>query len=146
MYLSKDDIQSALRDETLAQLLDNSDDNSEDVFPKAVKEACALVMDHTIKYEIEAELQKQGDERHGSIIFHAKNIVIYILYQRVPDDQVPERVVKDYNDTMAALIAISKNKTPLSLPVKKVDTDGDGIPDRVKTKFRFGGESARKYS
>ncbi len=144
-YLTQQDLQSSIRDGRLEHLLDNVDDNSPDVFDRAALEGQSIVRDYLIRYDIDTELAKTGTNRHASIIFYLKNICLYILYERIEDDDVPERIIKNYNDTIETLREIAQGELPLSLPIKEVDTDGDGIPDKKKPKFRWGGQRPRQY-
>ncbi len=144
-YLTKQDLQSSIRDGRLEHLLDNVDARTPDVFDQAALEAQSIVRDYLIRYDMDTELAKTGTDRHASIIFYLKNICLYILYERIEDYDVPERIIKNYNDTIETLREIAQGKLPLSLPIKEVDTDGDGIPGHKKTKFRWGGEPPRQY-
>ncbi len=144
-YLTQQDLQSSIRDGRLEHLLDNVDAGTPNVFEQAASEAQSIVRDYLIRYDMDTELAKTGTDRHASIIFYLKNICLYILYERIEHDDVPERIIKNYNDTIETLREIAQGKLPLSLPIKEVDTDGDGIPDKKKTKFRWGGESPRQY-
>ncbi len=144
-YLTQQDLQSSIRDGRLEHLLDNTDVGTPDVFEQAASEAQSIVLDYLIRYDMDTELAKTGTDRHASIIFYLKNICLYILYERIEDDDVPERIIKNYNDTIETLREIAQGKLPLSLPIKEVDTDGDGIPDQKKTKFRWGSNLLREY-
>lgn len=145
-YLTQADVQSSIRDGRLEQILDSysEDVSGEDIFKQAAKEAAGLIADYLIHYQILEEFEKTGDDRSSSIIFHMKNITIYILYDRIPDDDVPEKVIKNYNDSMDVLREISKGKVTINLPKKLTDTDGDGEGDTPATKFRWGGEAPRR--
>lgn len=147
-YLTQDDIQSSMRDGRLRQILDSYSDDvtPESIFESASKEAGGLLVDHLMHYQIMEEFEKTGDDRSTSVIFHMKNIVIYILYDRIPDDDVPAKVIKNYNDTMETLGEISKGKLNINLPKALIDIDGDGEGDVPKTKFRWGGEPPRRLS
>ncbi len=144
-YLTQQDLQSSIRDGRLEHLLDNVDAGTPDVFEQAASEAQSIVRDYLIRYDMDTELTKTGTDRHASIIFYLKNICLYILYERIEDEDVPERIIKNYNDTIETLREIAQGKLPLNLPIKEVDTDGDGIPDQKKTKFRWGSNPLREY-
>ncbi len=143
-YLTPQDLQSSIRDGRLEHLLDNTDDNTPNVLNQAALEAQSIVSDYLIRYDIDTELIKTDTNRHASIIFYLKNICLDILNERIEDDDVPERIIKHYNDTIETLREIAQGKLPLSLPIKEEDTDGDEIPDQKKTKFRWGSEPLRK--
>ena len=144
-YLKQQDLQSSIRDGRLEHLLDNTEEDTPNVFTQAAMEAQSLVRDYLVRYDMDTELAKTGVDRHASIIFYLKNICLYILYERIEDDEVPERIVKNYNDTIETLREIAQGKLPLSLPLKEIDTDGDGIPDQKSTRFRCGGQPLRQY-
>ncbi len=146
IYLKQVDVQSSIRDHRLEHILDNTDNtNTTDAFELASSEAQSVVRDHLIKYAIDLEFAKTGDDRHKSVVFYIKNICLYILYERIEDDEVPERIVKNYNDTIETLRDISKGKLTIGLPLAQIDTDGDGTPDTYRTKFRGGSEKKRRY-
>lgn len=145
-YFLKEDLESSIRDHRLEHILDHEDDNnSVDAFQQATNESIALIKDYLFNFQIEEELQKTGDDRHFSIVFYIKNICLYIIYKRIEDYEVPDRVIKDYEETIATLDEIAKGKLPISLPLKGEDTDGDGEIDSVRTKFRWGSERKRRY-
>lgn len=146
-YLTKNDAQSSIRDERLEHILDNTTSgNTVDAFELAAAEAQSIVRDHLIKYAIDDELVKTGDSRHKSVVFYIKNIALYVLYERIEDDDVPARIVKNYDDTIDTLQKIASGKMTIGLPLAEVDTDGDGNPDGYRTKFRSGGEKKRNNS
>lgn len=146
-YLQRIDIQSSIRDGRLEQILDSYDENilRDDIFKNVCLEAGSLMLDHLVHYKIEEEFDKEGNERSRSVIFHMKNIMIYILYDRVPSDDVPEKVIKNYNDTIETLRQISKGKLFINLPKKEIDSNGDGIGDKPSTLFKWGGETPRRF-
>ena len=144
-YLTPQDLQSSIRDRRLDHLLDQVFESSDDVFLKAVFEAQSIVEDYLQSYDLTKEFDKTGFDRQGSLVFYIKNLTLYILYQRIEDDDVPERIIKNYNDTIDTLREIALGKLPIALPLKANDTDADGHPDSFKTRFRWGGESPREY-
>ena len=145
-YLKQVDLQSSIRDHRLEHILDNTDsNNTTDAFELASSEAQSVVRDYLIKYAIDDELEKTLNDRHKSVVFYIKNICLYILYERIEDDDVPDRIIKNYDDTIETLRDISKGKLTIGLPLAQIDTDGDGTPDAHRTKFRWGSEPKRKY-
>lgn len=66
-------------------------------------------------------------------------LCIYYLYERVPDRLVPERVVKNYDDTLELIGKISDGKISINLPVITK-------PDGTKaSKFRWGSNPKRTF-
>lgn len=144
-YLTRQDAQSSIRDHRLQHITDNvDDDNTVDPFNLSAGEAQSIARNYLLRYAIDEEYAKLGEERNKSLIFHIKNIALYILFERIEDDDVPERIIKNYNDTMEYLMEVSKGKMAIDLPLKEEDTDGDGIVDAPTTKFRAGGEKRRR--
>ena len=80
-----------------------------------------------VLYDAAAELSKTGNARNGYILNLAKSIGMYLIYQRADDEQVPDKVIKNYDDAMETLEKISNGKISLSLPPKPADpgTGGD---------------------
>lgn len=144
-YLTQEDLQSSVRDERLQHILDNDDVTPDDVFGDAVFEATSILRDHLERFQIEEEFEKVGSDRNGSVKHYCKRLCLYFLYERIEDDEVPERIVKNYDDTIETLRQIAKGKMSISIPLKMEDTDGDGEGDKSKTKFRWGGDTPRQY-
>lgn len=143
-YLLQSDFKSLIKKHRLADLLDDEVDTPEEVFSEAVEDTTGLVADHLDRYDIAAEFDKEGDERNKSCLYYCKSLCLYILYNRIPDDEVPERVIKNYNDAFDSLEKIAAGKKNITLPLKMDDSNGDGIETK-KTKFRYGGSKPRKY-
>lgn len=141
-YLLQEDLKSLIKQNRLADLLDDVD-TPEEIFAEAAEEAQGIVADHLDRYDMDAEYAKEGNARNRSVLYYCKNLCLYILYNRIPDDDVPERVIKNHDDTIDTLREISKGKMNINLPTG--DTDGDGDDDLNKTKFRYGGNAPRKY-
>lgn len=144
-YLLQNDLKTMVRHQRLLDLLDDDELTAEEVFQGAVKETISLIGDALDRYNMTDELVKEGNARNSSVLFYGKTICLYLLYNRCDDDDVPERIIKNYNDSMTQLGEIAKGKRNLNLPLLENDTDGDGTADAPKTKFRYGGESPRKY-
>lgn len=66
-------------------------------------------------------------------------LCIYYLYERIPDKLVPERVVKNYDDTLEHLYKISDAKLSINLPHL---TNEDAS---IKTKFRWGSVTKKSH-
>ncbi len=120
----------------LNQITDNNDDNLD----KAEKSAIGSINDMLSGYyNINAELAKSGDNRHSNLLKWMINLALYFVYSRIPDDEIPERVIKDYDDTMKTLEKIATGKTPTTLQAVTVD----GEKKRV---FRMGSKKVRSQN
>lgn len=129
MYVNKTDYKGRITLELLNLLL-AEDENA--ILADASKTAEDTIASqvNTI-YSVNAELQKVGADRNFFILNMAVSIALYYIYQRADDNDVPEKVIKNYDDTMDALAAISKGKQTLDLPAKEANnsnTESTGNP------------------
>jgi hypothetical protein len=87
------------------------------------------------------EFAKTGANRNQALLRWVKCLVLYYLYERIPDALVPERVIKNYDDTMEMLNKISDGKMNCTLAqLQESDTDGNAEP---LTKTRWGSQPVR---
>ena len=85
-----------------------------------------------VLYDISEVFTKTGEDRDGYILGIATSIGLYELYQRIEDYQVPDKVIKNYDDAIDTLQAISTGKEPLNLPPKSSgDAEGGGSGDET---------------
>jgi hypothetical protein len=139
-FVTAADYKSKINSDHLRQILDDPDYTEDQILTEAEEYAMAEVLDAlTGTYDVEAIFEATGSDRPKNVLRWITIIVIYYLYERIPDDFVPDRVVKNYNDTMDTLDAISDGKKKVSLPVL-ADEEGN-----VSTKFRSGSQTARSH-
>ncbi len=87
-----------------------------------------------VLYNVSGEWEKTDADRNGYILALALSIALYEIYQRADDDDIPEKVIKNYNDAMDALHAVASGKEPLNLPPRVDDNNagpGDGDEDVI---------------
>ncbi len=90
------------------------------------------------RFDLPAELAKTGSDRNPSLMRWVIALCTYTVYARVPDDDVPERVIKDYDDTLKELDKIQQGR---SCSLQRIlDTEGE-----VKTRFRMGNDTPRTH-
>lgn len=85
-----------------------------------------------VLYDLTAELQKNGNERNGYLISLALSIALYEVYMRSDDEEIPPKVIKNYEDALDALDKIANGKDVLDLPPKIAD-NGSGTPGDGET-------------
>ena len=68
------------------------------------------------------------------------NLAVYFFYERIPDEQVPARVVKNYDDTRSDLDKIARGKLSVTLTHL---TDDDG---KKETVFHWGSNPKRSHN
>lgn len=102
-----------------------------------------------VLYDINPELLKAGNLRNGYILSLAKSLGIYFIYQRADDEQIPEKVIKNYDDAMEELQKISVGKLALDLPPKPKEPSGGEGSEGTETEGsglrRMGSQKKRTH-
>lgn len=134
-YITTTDIKARLQDKHLQQIVEQD----MDIVTNAETTAIAVITDALYPYyDAEAIFAKRGADRDATIVRWVTTLILYYIHERIPDKLVPERVVKNYDDTMHYLLDVADGKKSVKLPT--IDKDGDGLPD---TKFRHGSIHSR---
>lgn len=135
-FLIMDDFQTRLSD----RIIDILSDGDFSKLEAASNEASGIIRDRLVdKYQIDAELAKSGSSRNAILVRYVLSLAIYSLYSRIPDEEVPERVIKDYDDAMNDLKLISQGKLSCSLTI---NTDSEG---NTKSRIRIGSNDPRSH-
>lgn len=121
MYVQKTDyigrISASLLDILIAE-------NPISIIAEISKEAEDIIASMAgVLYDIAPEFAKTAGARNYYLLNLAKSIGLYFIYQRADDEQIPEKVIKNYDDAMDDLEKISIGKKAIDLPAK-VDTTG----------------------
>lgn len=123
-----------------SRILDMLTGDNDTILLTAETTAIGIVTDRLAeRYNLTAELAKSGSDRNSSLIRWILALSIYSVYSRVPDQEVPERVIKDYDDTLKELEQLQQGKLSCALQ-RIIDTEGE-----VKTRFRMGSDSPRTH-
>jgi hypothetical protein len=132
MFLQKNDYQIRIRIDMLDILIENIATNSEgnlapaQILAAADKIACDTIATKAgVLYNVEPEFEKTGNNRNGYLLALAISIGLYEIYQRADDYEVPEKVIKNYNDAFKSLDEISRGKEPLNLPPREQEGNGN---------------------
>lgn len=143
MYLTPADLRAKINSVILAQIIGTDTEALTD----AEATAAAILTDKLDPhYDIQAEFDQTGATRHRRVLNWMLSIVAYLLYERIPDDQVPERIIKDYDDTRRELAEIADGKSHVSLPRRLTDQTDQTGQARPKTKFRWGSIAPRTHN
>ena len=137
VFLTQDDFKLKLSTDILNQIiqLNNS------ILDDGELQAIAMVEDDlSPNFDTEIELAKTGDDRHKNLIRWILNLTLYFVYERIPDDQVPERVVKNYDDTVKELEMIARGKKNTTL-----ERVTDSETNETHTTFRAGSNPMRGH-
>jgi len=135
-YLTQSDYDRAIKDHRLQQIIEQD----LTILDDASDTAEAIIRDYlNSRYDVDDVFSKTGSNRHKQVVRWALMIALYIIYDRIEDALVPERIIKNYDDTLKHLERISDAKVEALLP-RLQDADGDDI-----TKFRWGSNTARSH-
>ena len=143
MYVVKSDYKTIISTALLATIIKETDaDTGQDILQNLSRIAeDTITIKAGVLYNILPEFSKTGTDRNFMILSLAISIAGYWLYQRIDDEEVPAKVIKNYNDAMNTLDEISRGKEPLNLAPKpsgennttesgageQVVTDGNGL-------------------
>ena len=142
-FISYSDYKSFIRTERLNQLIDNDTSILNDAEGMAISDLQNALDPY---YDTASELAKTGTARNTTLKKHAINLTLYYIYQRLPADMIPEQIVKNYDDTRKDLKDLEGGNRNINIAGRiSVDSDGDGIPDRRSTKFRWGSKPKRAF-
>lgn len=137
-FLSRDDYPAKI---DLA-ILDQITGSDSTILDDAEADAASCISDRIgHKYKVTAALAVTGESRNRTLVRWMLNIAVYYLYGRVPDLDIPERVVKDYDDTLADLDRIAAGKLPAPFD-RVIDTTTGAVP----TRLRLGSNSPRSHN
>lgn len=139
IYITSSDLKLSIPDNRLHMILDNDMtllDYAESIAMATVQDALYPYYDVNTIYSL------SGNNRKAQVTNWIINIMIYHIYDRIPDKLVPDRVIKNYDDTMDILESIADGKRSVMLPVVEVDKDDDGDTEPA-TKFRWGSQERR---
>ena len=135
-FLVRDDYLHRIQDKHLKMIIEENDNFLED----AEVTAQSVITDALYsRFDTDNIFNKTGDERHPTVMRWMINLVLYYIHERIPDKLVPERIVKNYDDTLFILYEIADGKKSIDLPRLKNEND------TLKTKFRWGSEKRRSH-
>ena len=138
IFLTTIDFVLKVSDDIRNQITNSNDSILDD----AEQTAMAIIQDAFFdKYDLDTEFAKTGDDRHSNLLRWMLNLVLYFIYERVPDNQVPERVVKNYDDTISEIKFIEQGKRNTSLT--KLIREDTGRPE---TNLRWGSNERRDFN
>lgn len=135
-YINIEDYATNIQDRRIQQIIEDN----ENIVDEAEETAIAIITDALYSmYDCELIFNKRGNERHRNVLRWCKCLVLYYIYERIPDKLVPDRIKDNYMDTLDTLDKISDGRKSVSLPHLKTE-EGAKI-----TKFRWGSSSKKTY-
>lgn len=134
-FITDNDYLVNIRNNNLQMIIESNNQ----VLRDAESRAIAVVKDslHS-RYDTEEIFSQTDDDRAQQVLWWCINLVTYYIYNRIPDSQVPQRVVKNYNDTLSYLMEVADGKKAVDLPRLQDD-------DKPRTKFRWGSQKQKTH-
>ncbi len=140
MYLQKIDYKTRINTNLLDIIIkDVLTDTGESLLEAVDKMATDTITTKAgLLYDVAPEFAKTGITRNYMIVSLALCIAVYEIYQRIDDNDVPTKVIKNYDDAMEELERIAKGNSPLNLPPRPDDEapGGGGNGDPVNTDYK----------
>ncbi|MFK7113359.1 phage protein Gp36 family protein [Flavobacterium oreochromis] len=139
MFLKKSELKTVALDEIINKIINGDDSIVSDI----IDESIDLMSGYLYQYfDTEAIFNATGDARNKSVLKHLKGIVIHEIYTR--RTKAFNEVAKTrYDEAMLWLEKVSEGKIKPPLPIRKIDTNGDGTGDTETTFLKLG--SNKKY-
>lgn len=136
IFLKIEDLESHIGEDILQQIIDGD----ETLLDKAEKKAIGIIKDLLSgMYDLDYELEQTENNRHQSLLLWTLVLAVYQLYRRIPDNEIPDRIIKEYDDTMKTLEGIGRGKLPTTL--KPIESNG--VAKRV---FRMSSSKPRGHN
>lgn len=92
------------------------------------------------KYNLSIEFAKTGESRNHTLRRWMLSLAAYFIYHDIADVDIPERIIKDYDDVRLELSQIAAGKRDVDF-VRLVDESG-----YERTSFLSGSESQRTHN
>lgn len=125
MFLEKAELKTVGLDEIINRIINNDDSIVTDIIAESIDVMKGYLFQY---FDTDAIFNATDEERSLTVLKHLKGIVIFEIYTR-RTKQMNEVAKLRYDEAMLWLEKVSTAKIKPDLPVKKVDTDGDGTPD-----------------
>ncbi len=133
-FITSSDYKVRVRDKQL-EMITNEDSA---ILATAESTAMAIIKDALkSRFDIEYIFARTGSARDAQVVRWMITLVMYFIYERVPDKLTPKRIIKNYDDTMLILLDVADGKKSLDLK-RVVDEE-----DKPVTKFRWGSQPRR---
>lgn len=149
MYLQKNDYTTRVSTDLLHQIVNTPDGAQDNLMHTADKVATDTIATYAgVLYNTLPEWQKEGADRNHMLVKWALDIAVYTIYQRIDDEQIPEKVIKNYDDCIEDLQKVAKGNLPLNLPPRINDTvpNGGGLSTQGSGLRRIGYMPKRSHT
>lgn len=141
-FITQDDYYHKIKERHLLQIIEDEPD----ILTDAEATAMAVIENKLFqRYDMDEVFAQVDDARSRVVLRWLICLVLYYIYERIDDDLVPERIVKNYDDCINEIDEVSAGNQPVKLPLLEEDADGDGEPDTI-ARTRVGSETPRDLS
>lgn len=140
MFLSKSELNTVATDEIVNRIINNDDQIVIDIIDESIDLMATYLYQY---YDTETIFAKTGNDRNKTVLKHLKGIVIHEIYTRRTksgNDVAKTR----YDEAMLWLEKVSEGKIKPPLPIRKIDTNGDGLVDTEVPFLKLG--SRKNYT
>lgn len=133
-FLTKNELKTVATIEVV-DLITKTDDS---IVDEIIAESIDLMRSYLYKYfDTDSVFNATGGERKRIVVKYLKDIVIHEIYQR--RSRTMNEVAKlRYDEALNWLEQIGKGNISPDLPLRKIDIDGDGIPDEPNNWMKLG--------
>lgn len=139
-FLTKNELKTVATLEVV-NLITNGDDT---IVTEIIDESIEIIKSYLFKYfDVDAIFQAEGPNRSKVVLKYLKDIAIHEIYIR-RTKQMNEVAKLRFDEAMLWLEKVSKGTIQPNLPLKQVDTNGDGEPDGSVPFLKLGSRKTYK--
>lgn len=139
-FLTKEELKTVATKEVI-DLITNTDDS---IVDEIIAESIAIMESFLFRYfDTKLIFSSESNERSKVVVKFLKDIAIYEIYQR-RTRTMNEVAQNRYNEAMNWLDQIAKGNISPDLPIRKIDIDGDGIPDEPNNWMKLGSRKNKR--
>jgi phage gp36-like protein len=140
MFLTKEELKTVGTEEIINKIINNDDSIVTDIIDESIDVVSTYLYQY---FDTEVIFAKVGSERSKAILKHLKGIVIYEIYTR-RTKAMNDVAQKRYDEAMLWLEKVSEGKIKPPLPVRAIDTDGNGTLDTPVPFMKLGSNKSYK--
>jgi hypothetical protein len=140
MFVTKEDIKNVIGEKRFAAITIDPPDAAD----AHIQWAMDVISDTLIRFDMQSVFAQRGEKRNTIAIQWVVDLALYRLYEKVADRQIPERIIKNYDDVRFQIAQIGIGKATTSLPLKQSQSESEA-QSAPKTQFRWGSQKPRSH-